>query len=92
MGYRTSLIPRPPLTAFFAAVCVFFHGCEKSCESRPGYEANLEPSVVDLSDYTRLLLHEALALRACGFWPHVITTSCISDKSSTPLGSNYYLP
>ena len=38
-----SLIPRPPLTAFFGAVekRTFFHGCEKSCEGRPGYEVTL---------------------------------------------------
>ena len=36
-----SLVPRPSLTAFFAAVAksAFCHGCEKSCEGRPGYEA-----------------------------------------------------
>ena len=38
------LVPRPSLTAFFAAVAKsvgnhFCHGCEKSCEGRPGYEA-----------------------------------------------------
>ena len=40
-----SLVPRPSLTAFFAAVAksvVFCHGCEKSCEGRPGYEARLD--------------------------------------------------
>ena len=35
-----SLVPRPSLTAFFAAMEKrFFHGCEKSCEGRPGYKA-----------------------------------------------------
>ena len=37
-----SLVPRPSLIAFFATVEKkrgFFHGCEKSCEGRPGYEA-----------------------------------------------------
>ena len=31
----------PSLIAFFAAVekKIFFYGCEKSCEGRPGYEA-----------------------------------------------------
>ena len=37
-----SLIPRPPLAAFFAAVekRVYFHGYKKNCEGRPGYEAS----------------------------------------------------
>ena len=38
----TSLVPRPPLAAFFVAVEKNAHGCEKSCERRPGYEANWE--------------------------------------------------
>ena len=40
---QSSPIPRPSLTAFFAAVenpHFFYHGCKKSCEGRPGYEAN----------------------------------------------------
>ena len=38
--YIASLVPRLSLTAFFAAVFFFFcHGCERSCEGRPGYEA-----------------------------------------------------
>ena len=43
-----SLVPRPFLTAFFAAVAAkkavregLGHGCEKSCEGRPGYEATV---------------------------------------------------
>ena len=38
-----SLIPRPPLTAFAIVekCCIFFHGCEKSFQGRPGYEASL---------------------------------------------------
>ena len=37
----SSLVPRPSLAAFFAAMekHTFFHGCKKSCEGRPGYEA-----------------------------------------------------
>ena len=35
--HNTSLVPRPSLTAFFAAVA-------KSCEERPGYEASTIPS------------------------------------------------
>ena len=40
--YVVSLVPRPPFAAYFAAAekRAFFHGCEKSCEGRPGYEAN----------------------------------------------------
>ena len=42
LGYAR-LVPRPPIAAFFAAVekktYVPFHGCEKSCKGRPGYEA-----------------------------------------------------
>ena len=39
-----AIVPRPSLTAFFAAVensvCVFFStAAKKSCEGRPGYEA-----------------------------------------------------
>ena len=34
-----SLVPRPPLAAFFRSHVFFFHGCEKSCEGRPRYEA-----------------------------------------------------
>ena len=40
--HKNSLVPRPPLAAFFAAVKkrVGFHGCEKGCQGRPGYEVN----------------------------------------------------
>ena len=39
-----SLVPSPTLAAFFLQprkkTWTFFHGCENSCEGRPGYEAN----------------------------------------------------
>ena len=41
-GIQGSLVPRPSRTAFFFRNCgcnAFFHGYEKSCEGRPGYEA-----------------------------------------------------
>ena len=44
-----SLVPRPSLTAFFAAVAksvVFATAAKKSCEGRPGYEA-IFPSLQD---------------------------------------------
>ena len=46
-GYTYSLVPRPSLAAFFAAVekCAFFLGCKKSCEGRPGYEARIYPQL-----------------------------------------------
>lgn len=36
-----SIVPRPSLTVFFAAVekYSYFHGCENTCGGRPGYEA-----------------------------------------------------
>ena len=40
-----SLVPRPSLTAFF----LFYHGCEKSCEGMPGYEASGGHSTVLLN-------------------------------------------
>ena len=48
-GTCTSLVPRPSLTAFFAAVAkkhAFCHGCGKSCEGRPGYEASTCPQPI----------------------------------------------
>ena len=39
-----SLVPRPSLTAFSRSRGknhAFCHGCEKSCEGRPGYEARM---------------------------------------------------
>ncbi len=57
--HKPSLVPRPSLTAFFAAVekivgLSFCHGCEKSCEGRPGYEATV--SLSDQSGYTVLII------------------------------------
>ena len=50
MGHYTSLVPRPSLTAFFAAVAksvVFATAAKKSCEGRPGYEASIiQPSSI----------------------------------------------
>ena len=51
MHTRPSVVPRPSLTAFFAAN--IFHGCEKSCEGRLGYEAILDSRI-------NMLLWEAM--------------------------------
>ena len=50
MSSAYSLVPRPSLTAFFAAVeksVGFFHGCE----GRPGYEAIISMFGIGHSDF-----------------------------------------
>ena len=66
-----SLVPRPPITAFFAIVeedvaCFFLQWLQKSYEGRPGYEATHLLNIQKRSYY--IVLSESLKLVICVAW------------------------